>query len=332
MTHAKRWIELSLFLTGVAFFAGIIASVEPARLQVIFPALSGTGWLVFALYPGMCVWDVGAWKILFIPPWQAKLGFFEAFWIRMAGEAVNNITPILDVGGEPLKIILVSRRFGVPKATALAAGVLGRTALFTAETVFIMAGLGLSFFFLPLPAEWKWVCLTALITFILILLFLVIAQQKGIFVTLIRWLHLFGIDKNIFDRFQVPFEKVDQEISVFYRQEKRKFGTAVFLHTLGWLAGGVEMMVMFRIIGVPISLLEGIILESLLQLVRCVSFFIPGNLGAQEGGLALFIQLLGYHPALGVAVSLLKRTRQIIWTAIGFGVWGIYQTKFIKIR
>jgi len=32
-----------------------------------------------------------------------------------------------------------------------------------------------------------------------------------------------------------------------------------------------------------------------------------------------------YDPALGVAVSLLKRLRQMFWTAVGFGIWGMYQ-------
>ena len=46
--------------------------------------------------------------------------------------------------------------------------------------------------------------------------------------------------------------------------------------------------------------------------------------------LAFFIQLLGYHPALGVAASLLKRARQIVWTGIGFAIWGGYQLIHIR--
>ena len=87
---------------------------------------------------------------------------------------------------------------------------------------------------------------------------------------------------------------------------------------------------MFHMVGVPLSLLQAVMLESLLQLVRTASFFIPANLGTQEGGLAFFAQLLGFHPALGVAVSLLKRLRQLLWTGIGFTIWGMYQLLRIK--
>jgi len=67
------------------------------------------------------------------------------------------------------------------------------------------------------------------------------------------------------------------------------------------------------------------ILEALLQLTRTASFFIPGSLGAQEGVLALVVLGFGYVPALGVAVSLLKRLRQVIWTILGFIVWGLIE-------
>ena len=90
------------------------------------------------------------------------------------------------------------------------------------------------------------------------------------------------------------------------------------------------MYFMLQLLGVPVSLVQAVMLESLLQLVRTASFFIPGNLGTQEAGLAFFIQLLGYHPALGVAASLLKRARQIVWTGIGFAIWGGYQLIHIR--
>jgi uncharacterized membrane protein YbhN (UPF0104 family) len=59
------------------------------------------------------------------------------------------------------------------------------------------------------------------------------------------------------------------------------------------------------------------VVQSLLQAVKTVSFFIPGNLGAQEGGLAYLLTHFGFPAASGVALSLIKRVRQFFWAAIG---------------
>jgi hypothetical protein len=122
------------------------------------------------------------------------------------------------------------------------------------------------------------------------------------------------------------------DISRYYSIHRERFWTAVPLNILGWVFGGVEMYFFCRILHVDISVLEAVMLEALLQLIRTGSFFIPGNLGAQEGGLAFFMGQMGFEPVLGVGLSLLKRFRQIVWTAAGFLVWVILKIDLIDSR
>ncbi len=326
MKNLKWVIEVFFFILGLALFGLVIKSSEPERLREIFMALHGSEWAVFGIYPFMCLWDVAAWKMVFAGPFRVRLKLPDLFAIRLAGEAVNNITPVIDIGGEPLKVVLVSRRFEIPKRKSLAAGVIGRTALLAAEIIFMVLGLFCSFFWLPLPFEWRFGTLVVIFVFAAVVWFLIFAQKKGLFVTFIRWLGFFQFDPELFKRLHIPLKEVDDDVSSFYATEKHQFHRAVLFHTIGWISGCVEMYFMFRIVGAPVSLWEALILESVLQTVRTASFFIPANLGTQEAGLAFLIQAAGYHPALGVAVSLLKRLRQIIWVAIGFAIWGLYRT------
>src|SRR3990167_8148338 len=120
----KRFLQLILFLTGIILLSVVIKTVGFERLSVIFPALAGWGWTVFLLYPLMCFWDVLGWRILFDHQWIKKLRLWEFYWIRMAGEAVNNITPFIDVAGELLKVVLVEKRLNISKKSAAAAGVM----------------------------------------------------------------------------------------------------------------------------------------------------------------------------------------------------------------
>lgn len=264
------------------------------------PALAG---LFF--YPFLCVWDVGAWRLLFIPG-TGRPRFAELFWIRLAGEAVNNVTPFIDIGGEPLKVHLVSRRFGLPVGTAAANTVVAKTGNLIAEAAFMVFGALLSFELLTLPSAQRLQLTGALLAVCAVFIGFLLLQMRG------------------------AFHGMNPQIGHYYAREQSRFWTAAGLNLLGWAAGGVETWYFCRTLGLDISILEGVMLEALLQLVRTGSFFIPMNLGVQEGGLAFFFHSMGHDPALGVAVSLLKRARQVLWTAAGFLVWGVYQYKEAK--
>jgi len=321
----KRILQIALFLVGIILFAFVIKAVGWQKLDVIFPALSGWGWLVFLIYPFMCFWDVLGWRELFDHQWSKKLKLWELYWIRMAGEAINNITPFIDVAGEFLKVVLVEKRLGISKKGALAAGVMCRSALLFAEIIFVVLGLAFAGLVAPIPNELRGGLLIALILIVVVALLLVRTQKKGLFITLLGLFERFGIDPKIFSRFHTSLQVVDVEIAKFYSHEAKRLWLAIGFHFLGWVSGGIEIFFMLRLLGVEATLFEGIILEALIQSMRTASFFIPGNLGVQEGGLALILGIMDVQPSLGVVLSLMKRARQFIWTSIGFMVWGIFQ-------
>jgi hypothetical protein len=52
-------------------------------------------------------------------------------------------------------------------------------------------------------------------------------------------------------------------------------------------------------------------IESLVYAIRTAAFVVPSALGVQEAAYALLAPLMGVGPELGLAVSLLKRARDI---------------------
>ncbi len=325
MEKIKKHAQLFLLIAGLFLFAWTIHSVGFEKLQVLTPVLSGAGLLVFLVYPFAFAWDVWGWRVLFSRKWKSKVNFAELFCIRLAGEALNNITPFVDIGGEFLKVTLASKRFAIEKRKALVTVIMARTAFFFSEIFFWIAGASLIFFLFPIPRVWLFIFLATISGFLVASIFISTLQRKGFFGTFIRWLEHLKINPEFFQKFQVSLSEVDTEIAAFHSKKTSKFSGTILLHFMGWVSGGVETYFMLHLLGMPVTLLEGIMLEALLQLIRSASFFIPGNLGAQEAGLALVVEWMGYHPSLGVAVSLLKRLRQFIWTAIGFAVWGVYE-------
>ncbi len=265
----------------------VLSEAGPAALAVLF------------LYPFICLWDVAAWRFLFPSELTGRVRFSDLFWIRLAGEALNNVTPFLDIGGEPLKAHLVARRFGLTLSISAAITVVAKTAILIAQAVFMLLGALLSYKFLSLPPGQRLQLSMALTVICTVFVGFLVLQRKG-----------------AFGRFNV-------EIGRLYARQGGRFWGAASLNLLGWISGGVETWLFCRLLGLNVSLLEGVMIEALLQLIRTASFFIPMNLGVQEGGLAFFFHAMGRDPVTGVAVSLLKRGRQLLWIGVGFLAWGL---------
>lgn len=321
--HASR-IQAVLLLVGIAVFVWTIRSSGWDEVRTVFPAIATlAGVLVLSFYPLTSVWDVLAWRQVFPVALRPRIRFRQLFVIRLAGEAVNSITPFVDVGGEFLKGAIVSKRFAIGKRAAAAAVIVDRTVLFLAEILFWVAGLALIYVFFPVPPVWRLILGTVVLIATGLLFSVILLQTKGIFLTFIRWLEHLRIPTGWFDKFRHRLVEVDAEITAFYSLGDGRFFATVFLHFMGWVFGGVETCLMLNILGIQASLLDGIMLEAFLQIIRTASFFIPGSLGAQEAGLALAARWMGLHSSAGVALSLLKRLRQAVWMSIGFCILGI---------
>ena len=67
----------------------------------------------------------------------------------------------------------------------------------------------------------------------------------------------------------------------------------------------------FRLVGGTVSLLDALALEALLCTLRSVAAFVPAAI-LQEAGYAMLAPLFALPAELGLAVSLLKRAREIV--------------------
>lgn len=79
-------------------------------------------------------------------------------------------------------------------------------------------------------------------------------------------------------------------------------------------------------LGAPVSFWEAWIIEATAQLVRAGLFFIPAGIGVQEGAFVLICGAITGTPALGVAVSIVRRIREVVWIAWGFLIGTVART------
>ncbi len=92
-------------------------------------------------------------------------------------------------------------------------------------------------------------------------------------------------------------------------------------HLLSWSLGAVEVWLMAASLGLDLSATHAFALESLGMTARGAGFAVPGAIGVQEGGLVLAAGLLGIPPDIGLALSVLKRLREVLVGVAGLALW-----------
>lgn len=83
------------------------------------------------------------------------------------------------------------------------------------------------------------------------------------------------------------------------------------LHLVGWIASAIEAWIALRLMGIGLGIGAVITIESLLYAIRSVAFAVPNAVGVQEGAYVMLGALFGLPPGMALALSLLKRARDI---------------------
>jgi uncharacterized membrane protein YbhN (UPF0104 family) len=73
--------------------------------------------------------------------------------------------------------------------------------------------------------------------------------------------------------------------------------------------------------GAPPTLLSAVVIESLGMAARSVGFAIPGALGVQEAGFILVAGVFGIPADTAIALSMVKRVRELTFGAAGLLAW-----------
>ena len=133
------------------------------------------------------------------------------------------------------------------------------------------------------------------------------------------WLARRGIGRRL-ESALAHLQTIDDRFVEVYRHRPGRFAGALGLAFGAWLLGAVELYVILGFLGRPISFGEAWIIESVLQLVRAGSFFIPASLGASEVGFVVMVGALTGQPSLGLAAAVVRRSREVLWISLGLAL------------
>jgi putative membrane protein len=317
------FFRLLYLAIGLALLGYIMANAELAEVyrQALTFGFTGMA-LIIALYAIEFLADVAGWQITFssLPlqgSWLRKL-----YLVRMVGEAFNAIIPMASMGGEPVKVVLLKKYYGVPYADAFASVLLAKTTNLISLVFFLAGGFALILLDSRFSAAHALVSGAGLFMFCCLVSAFFLVQRMRVSSRISAWISGSRAGERI-DDYLHYIEAFDTRLVSFYSRRKGRFAAALLLALCAWFIGALSIYYSMMFLGTPVSFTDAWIIEAFAQLVRAGTFFIPASLGAQEGAFVLVCATLTGSASSGLAVALVRRCREIVWIASGllFGWW-----------
>ena len=240
-------------------------------------------------------------------------GFWFLYRVRWIRDLVNSLLPVARVGGDFIRIRLLAARD--MSVTAAAASTIADISLELASQIIFTLGAVMLLVVGPHSGDAVPLGIAAVAGSVLLMGLVYGAQRLG----LLRLVERLAERGGGWDRLGT-LSGLHDAVVVLYQQPQRIFQSAAY-HLLAWVLGGLETYVALKILGVAAGVREAIVIEALGHAARAAGFLIPGALGVQEGGYLLVCAMFGIAPQDALALSLIRRARELILGLPGLFLW-----------
>jgi len=276
--------------------------------------------IIFAVTAVAYFFATWSWQVCF-GDYQARVSLYKLFSIRQIGETVGQFNPTSIIAGDVLKIKLLQSA-KIPASVITNSVLISRiTAILSQLSLVIFAGI-----WLMLSPQGQDIIQQFTVPFYA--LFLVLILGKGF---LFYWLSYSKINESIplihpknnwLRKIKEKRMELFGQIRQFYRQQNQLFWRSYALSFIHWIVGSLEFYLILRYLSIDIRIMQGIVLDMSILMIKSLGAFIPGQLGIEELGNKLMLQALGITVGTTwITVSILRRTRQLLWIIIGFTLY-----------
>ena len=251
-----------------------------------------------------------AWRALV--PGNPKWAFI---WGRLIRDAGSEVLPLSQMGGSVLGARAVTLA-GIPGPVATASTIVDLTLEFFAKLAYTALGLFLLLQLRPASAVALPIT-TGIALAALIAIAFVVVQRQG-FALFDRFARALG--RGWADRTADGAASVHTELGRTYRR-RAGLWSGFLLHLACWVASALEVWIALRLAGRALDFSVVLVIESLLYAIRTIAFAIPNAVGVQEGAYILLGGAFGLTPEMALALSLLKRARDLAIGVPALGSW-----------
>jgi uncharacterized protein (TIRG00374 family) len=246
-----------------------------------------------------------------------RIPFLAVVQYRLAAFSISYFTPGTQFGGEPFQVYALEKRHHLPRPTALASVAVEKLFELLANFTFLAFGLAMVLQnsrivgFTPLLAA-----LGALVLILLPASYLValLTERRPLAALLSRLPNQLR-SWPVFVQANCLMQDTETQVVELLRCKPGAFLSLVMSSLAIWIVSLAEYWMALHVLGVTLNLSQTIIALTAARLAFLTP--LPAGLGALEASQMFALQALGFHPAVGIAISLLIRLRDLILGSAG---------------
>lgn len=309
-----RRLETLIILFALAFYLWFLRRFGA---HDVWHYVQLVGWglaVTIALESVARVVNTLGWRVT-IENYPRKLHFGELFVSRIAGEAIDYVTPSGQLAGQFVMAMMVRRKLAM--AVGLATVIVASLAEAVGQIGFISGALLTSLPFEAALHRLIWPLMGGFAIALGLAAGFFYVQLKRPFSQLWKAAAKLDLAYLANPEVKAAANEADSILIDFYTRHRWRLVAACLCYILAWSMGPVEIFILMKFLHQPVTWIIVLLIEAVGLLIERATFLVPGKLVSQEGGKALILSLLGYSADLGFAIGFLRRIKEMAWVAFG---------------
>jgi putative membrane protein len=300
---------------GLAVMAALVAYFGAGEVWNSLMAVGAGGFAAVCAIHLVLIAAMGlAWRALL--PGQRPLALV---WGRLVRDSGSEALPLSQVGGYVLGARAATLA-GVPGTFAAASTIVDVTLEFVAQIAYTGLGLAWLVHLQPGHPATQPILVGLVVAIGAAGAFLLVQRHALRYVD--RIAEVLGL--GITERTAAGAAALHDALAAIYRNAAGLWWSFA-LHLVCWVASALEAWLALRLAGLQIRFGAVLALESLLYAIRTAAFVVPNAVGVQEGAYVLLGAGFGLTPEMALALSFLKRARDLVIGLPAIGIWQLVE-------
>ena len=312
------------FIVGIILLVAMLCSLDMSWDEIWSNVCRAGYWLPLniVLWAFIYLMNAASWHIIINDKEHARVSFAKVYQLTVSGYVLNYVTPLGLLGGEPYRVMELSPYVGRAKAAS-------SVILYSMMHVFSHFWfwlLGVMLFVVTYPIDWGLGILLGVIASVclLVIYFFMRGYHNGLVMKTFSILSRIPYVRRWACRFQErnaeALQRIDTQIAALHAQRKRTFYLSLGLELLARIVSSLEIFVLMRILTPEVTLTDSLLIMAFSSLFSNLLFFMPMQIGAREGSIALVAERLHLTAGYGLFTGILCRLRELCWIIIGLAL------------
>ena len=308
----KKYI-IGVILLSVIFLVGkFVTTIDFNKLSVYLKKIPLLFIGVFAASVINYIFGTIAWRWC-ITDKNYKIPFLRLFLYKQVCEMLSIFNPTGVIAGDSLKVVYLNHE-NVSSDSALSSIILTRIMVLISFILFISLSI-LYIMFTHLQGSQTYLLASGMIVVLGVIFYLnmrLIIHPKLYTAKFVGWLN--KKTKFVSEKAVAKAEEVNIKMSEFYKENPKRFWGAFIFSFMQWIFGALEFYIILVMLNLNINVLDAIAVEAGVVFIKNLAAFIPGQIGVEEYGNKLMLDMIKVNSnEIWLIATLARRTRQLLW-------------------